>query len=38
MQKYAYIAKRKQGKTDLQISNFVQIINALGMSLQLKEN
>jgi transcriptional regulator with XRE-family HTH domain len=32
----AYIAKIEQGKTDLQISNFVQIINALGLSLQLK--
>ncbi|HRA72353.1 MAG TPA: helix-turn-helix transcriptional regulator [Flavobacterium sp.] len=31
----AYIAKIEQGKTDLQISNFVQIINALGMSLQI---
>ncbi len=34
----AYIAKIEQGKTDLQLSNFVQIINALGMSLQLTEN
>ncbi len=34
----AYIAKIEQGKTDLQISNFVQIINALGMTLQLKES
>lgn len=33
-----FIAKIEQGKTDLQISNFVQIINALGMSLQLKES
>ena len=32
----AYIAKIEQGKTDLQISNFVQIINALGMTLQVK--
>jgi len=31
----AYIAKIEQGKTDLQISNFVQIINALGLSLQV---
>lgn len=31
----AYIAKIEQGKTDLQISNFIQIINALGLSLQL---
>lgn len=31
----AYIAKIEQGKTDLQISNFVQIINALGLSLQI---
>lgn len=26
----------KKGKTDLQISNFVQIINALGFSLQVQ--
>lgn len=32
----AYIAKIEQGKTDLQLSNFMQIINALGLSLQLK--
>lgn len=32
----AYIAKIEQGKTDLQISNFVQIINALGLTLQVK--
>ena len=31
----AYIAKIEQGKTDLQISNFVQIINALGLSLKV---
>ena len=32
----AYIAKIEQGKTDMQISNFVQIINALGLTLQVK--
>lgn len=32
----AYIAKIEQGKTNLQISNFVQIINALGLTLQVK--
>lgn len=31
----AYIAKIEQGKTDLQISNFIQIINALGKTLQI---
>ncbi|MBF6610862.1 MAG: helix-turn-helix transcriptional regulator [Chryseobacterium sp.] len=31
----AYIAKIAQGKTDLQISNFTQIINALGLKIQL---
>lgn len=31
----AYIAKIEQGKTDLQISNFTQIINALGLSVQI---
>lgn len=31
----AYIAKIEQGKTDMQISNFTQIINALGLSLQV---
>jgi len=31
----AYIAKIEQGKTDLQISNFVQIINALGLKMQV---
>ena len=31
----AYIAKIEQSKTDLQISNFVQIINALGLSLKV---
>ncbi|TDX82766.1 helix-turn-helix domain-containing protein [Epilithonimonas xixisoli] len=31
----AYIAKIEQGKTDLQISNFTQIINALGLSLKV---
>ena len=31
----AYIAKIEQGKTDMQISNFVQIINALGLTLQI---
>jgi len=31
----AYIAKIEQGKTDLQISNFVQIINALGLKIQI---
>jgi HTH-type transcriptional regulator / antitoxin HipB len=31
----AYIAKIEQGKTDMQISNFTQIINALGLSLQI---
>ena len=30
-----YITRIEQGKTDLQISNFVQIINALGLSLQI---
>lgn len=32
----AYIAKIEQGKTDLQMSNFVQIINALGLTLQVQ--
>jgi ribosome-binding protein aMBF1 (putative translation factor) len=32
----AYIAKIERGKTDLQISNFVQIINALGLTLQVQ--
>lgn len=32
----AYIARIEQGKTDLQLSNFMQIINALGLTLQLK--
>lgn len=32
----AYIAKIEQGKTDLQISNFVQIIRALGLSLKIQ--
>lgn len=31
----AYIARIEQGKTDLQLSNFTQIINALGLSLQI---
>lgn len=31
----AYIAKIEQGKTDMQISNFTQIINALGLRLEL---
>jgi HTH-type transcriptional regulator / antitoxin HipB len=31
----AYIAKIEQGKTDMQISNFTQIINALGLTLQV---
>ncbi len=31
----AYIAKIEQGKTDMQMSNFVQIIRALGLSLQI---
>lgn len=31
----AYIARIEQGKTDLQLSNFMQIINALGLSLQI---
>ena len=31
----AYIAKIEQGKTDLQLSNFTKIINALGLSLQI---
>lgn len=31
----AYIAKIEQGKTDLQLSNFMQIINALGLTLQI---
>jgi ribosome-binding protein aMBF1 (putative translation factor) len=31
----AYIAKIEQGKTDLQISNFTKIINALGLTLQV---
>ena len=31
----AYITRIEQGKTDLQISNFVQIINALGLTLQV---
>ena len=30
-----YIARIEKGKTDLQISNFVQIINALDLKLQL---
>jgi HTH-type transcriptional regulator/antitoxin HipB len=30
----SYIAKIEQGKTDLQISNFTQIINALGLKMQ----
>lgn len=30
-----YITKIEQGKTDLQISNLTQIINALGKSLQI---
>lgn len=34
----AYIAKIEQGKTDLQLSNFIRIIEALGLSLQLKYN
>ena len=33
--KRAYIAKIEQGKTDLQMSNFVQIINALGLTLKV---
>jgi ribosome-binding protein aMBF1 (putative translation factor) len=32
----AYIAKIEQGKTDLQLSNFMQIINALGLTVQVK--
>ena len=32
----AYIAKIERGKTDLQISNFIQIISALGLTLQVK--
>ncbi|HLV23272.1 MAG TPA: helix-turn-helix domain-containing protein [Moheibacter sp.] len=32
----AYIAKIERGQTDLQISNFIQIISALGLSLQIK--
>lgn len=31
----AYVAKIEQGKTDLQISNFVQIIQALGLKMQI---
>ncbi|QOR72994.1 Helix-turn-helix [Cruoricaptor ignavus] len=31
----AYIARIEQGKTDLQMSNFVQIINALGLRMQI---
>lgn len=31
-----YIAKIERGKTDIQISNFVQIISALGLTLQIK--
>jgi DNA-binding XRE family transcriptional regulator len=31
----AYIAKLEQGKTDLQVSNFIQIINALGLSFEV---
>ena len=31
----AYIARIEQGKTDLQLSNFMQIINALGLSLKI---
>ncbi|MGG7034405.1 MAG: helix-turn-helix domain-containing protein [Flavobacterium sp.] len=31
----AYIARIEQGKTDLQLSNFMQIINALGLSFQI---
>ncbi len=32
----SYINRIEQGKTDMQISNFVQIINALGLTLQVK--
>jgi HTH-type transcriptional regulator/antitoxin HipB len=31
----AYIARIEQGKTDLQLSNFMQIINALGLSFEI---
>lgn len=31
----AYIARIEQGKTDLQLSNFMQIINALGLTFQI---
>lgn len=31
----SYIAKIEQGKTDLQVSNFIQIISALGLKLQI---
>lgn len=34
--KRAYIAKIEQGKTDLQLSNFIRIIDALGLTMQLK--
>ena len=30
-----YIAKIEQGKTDMQMSNFTQIINALGLSVRI---
>jgi HTH-type transcriptional regulator/antitoxin HipB len=32
----SYINRIEQGKTDMQISNFVQIINALGLKLQVE--
>jgi len=32
----AYIAKIERGKTDLQISNFIQIISALGLTLKIQ--
>lgn len=32
----SYIAKIEQGKTDLQLSNFIQIISALGLELKIK--
>ena len=31
----SYIAKIEQGKTDLQVSNFIQIISAFGLKLQI---
>ena len=33
--KRSYIAKVEQGKTDMQISNLVQILSALGLQLKI---